>query len=234
MNRKRSFLGALSLLVLMPVPCPASCPPPAPVGGAVFPACVMLLPGPSDAHANALTAAYQPFTLLLLTVAGAPLPLTDVTLDFSGIPDLIPSDLQAAGTTVVCAAGIATVTRETNAAGSVTFLVRGAGRNSLVAGGIGPGAFGTVAVSACGVPLGFVNAVTPDENGAGLAGVVVNGIDPSDRSFWLYDLFNYPLTAGRSDLNCSGMVNPPDGSALLDYIFNDPTSAAPQVTTYCP
>ncbi len=213
------------------VPCPTT---------STFPPCVMLLPGPSDAYNDPLTAGYQPFRVAVADGGGFPVGGVLVTLDFMPPTDVTIAAVQDPAYGFSCGAvapkGIWTTT---NAVGVATFIVRGAGRNSLPGGGIGPGAFGQIGLLAAGgvfgpVLLGNITATTPDENGAGLGGVVVNGLDPGDAAFFRYDLFNFPATAGRSDFSCNGMVDPVDGAILRDYLFNDLVSGAPQGTPYCP
>ncbi len=210
------------------VPCPAM---------SIVPDCVMLLPGASDFYTNALTAGYQPFTLTVNDGGGAVVGGTAVTLDLFAPTDVTIAAVQDPAYVWACATK--TISAPTNAVGMVTFVVRGAGRNSLPFGGIGPGAFDQIDVYADGgvfgpVLLKSITAVTPDENGAGLGGTVTNGVDPGDGAFFRFDLFNYSVTAGRSDLNCDGLVDAPDGAILRDFQFNDLASLAPQLTPYCP
>ncbi len=213
------------------IPCPAT---------SSFPPCVMLLPGPSDTYNDPLTAFYQPFNVTVEDGGGFFLPGVRVTLDFTLPADLTIASVQDPAYVFACGIGAPkAITTTTNAVGVARFIVRGAGRNSLPGGGIGPGAFGEIRVLADGGPfgpvaLGNVTATVPDENGAGLGGVVVNGLDPGDAAFFRYDLFNFPATAGRSDFSCNGMVDPVDGAILRDYLFNDLVSGAPQFTPYCP
>jgi hypothetical protein len=201
-------------------------------GNSTIPDCVMLLPGANDAYSNALVASYQPWTATIRDVTNTPIDNISVIIDISVTSDIKISDVQSAGTTVDCITN--TIRRTTAGGGIVTFTARGAGKNSLAGGGIGGGGFDQVAVYAGSTLMKNITATTPDENGAGDAGTVVNGCDATDGSFYIYDFFNFTATAGRSDFNCSGAVDAPDGSARLDIFFNDATSAAPQATTYCP
>jgi hypothetical protein len=84
------------------------------------------------------------------------------------------------------------------------------------------------------VLLRFITAVAPDQNGGGTNGTVNSGLEATDGAFLLDDLLNRADTAGRSDLNCSGRVDPGDLSVYLDFLFSDPISAGPQSSAYCP
>ncbi len=183
------------------------------------------------------TAGYQPFGVTVVDGGGAPVVGNTVTIDFSTPVDLTIATVQDPAYIFACAPKA--VSGVTDGSGIVTFIVRGSGRNSLLNGGIGAGGFDQVDVFADGgvfgpVLLKSITAVTPDENGAGLGGIVTNGIDPGDGPFFRYDLFYYSFTAGRSDFNCSGNVDAADGAVQRYFLFNDATSSAPQFTTYCP
>ncbi len=203
-----------------------------PVCNSVIPLWFVVLPGPGDTYPPALNPEGNPYTIILRDCLNQPYAGLPVFLDFSLAGDIVLSDTQEPGMVLDCAArrlhGV------TDAQGRVTFVVRGAGANSLPGGGIGPGGFGQVRVAASSTVVATVTAATPDQNGAGAGGTVVNGVDPSDGSFMRYDVFNYPFTAGRSDLSGSGMVDPADLSVFRDFLFNDAASAAPQTTSYCP
>jgi hypothetical protein len=201
-------------------------------GNSTIPSCVMLLPGVDDGYTNALISAYQPFSVHIRDVLSLDLDGVAVIIDVQDATDVKICDSQEAGTTIDCVTN--TVRRTTAGGGLATFRVRGAGKNSLSGGGIGVGSMTLTRVFAGATLMKNIHATVPDENGGGDAGTVTNGVDAGDGSFFRYDLFNLAVTAGRSDMNCSGLVDPADGSALRDIQFNDATSAAPQTTTYCP
>ncbi len=164
-----------------------------------------------------------------------PIPGALLYLDALSATDLRFADVQEPGTYLDCPR--MRIYRVTDLTGTVRFNIRGAGRNSLPGGAIGPGGVNQVRIVVESTECGRVTLATPDQNGAAVAGTAVNGIDSSDGAFMLYDLFNYSTTAGRSNLNCSdppAVVDPADLSLFRDYLFNDPASAAPQFTTYCP
>jgi hypothetical protein len=202
---------------------------PSPANSTV-PDCVMLLPGADDGYSNVFTASYQPFTVTVRDVTNTPIDNIAVIIDVQDANDIKLADSQEALSTVDCVTN--TVRRTTAGGGIATFRVRGSGKNSVTG---TAGGFDLVKVIAGSTLLKNITGTTPDENGAGDAGTVVNGLDPGDASFFLYDQFNLSVTAGRSDFNCNGIVDGFDASARLDYQFNDAvTSGAPQFTTYCP
>jgi len=107
-----------------------------------------------------------------------------------------------AGMTVNC--GAKTVTGVTNSTGQVTFELVGSANVTV---GNGPGittACGSL--TADGVALGNVVIGAFDEDG-------VNGVNPSDTSFWLQD--RNGAYRARSDFDGSGAINPADGSLIL-------------------
>ncbi len=212
--------------------------------------CIMLLPGGTDTYTisaigPAADTPFQPWDTVVRDPANLPILAATVTLDFSACSDLSLSDLNEGASPLVGRANSIHVDCTTKfltaecadgtdgPAGALQLVVRGAGRNSLVDGGVGPGGFGQVAYYADGQLMGYLTAVVPDENGAGTAGTVSNCIDASDGSFFRFDLFNYSATAGRSDFNCSGQVDAPDGSVVRDFLFNDIASQGILATTYC-
>jgi hypothetical protein len=225
--RKAVLLAAIALLAasaaMAGIPDPTKCS---------VPNCVLLLPGACDGYVDGGTSGYQPYTVVVRDVTNAPIAGITVIIDISCQDDVKLADTQCAP--IVLDAATNVVYQTTDGTGTATFVVRGAGKNSLPAGGIGPGSMIQTRIFAGSTFLKAIHAVTPDENGAGDAGTVVNGLDPGDGAFFQYDLFNYSATAGRSDINCSGVVDPADGAWRRDHQFNDPTSVAPQVTTYNP
>ncbi len=212
--------------------------------------CIMLLPGANDSYtsAGALTP-YQPWDITVRDGGNNVIPSATVLLDFSGCPDLRLSDTQAvdpllgqAGSVLVdctnkflqavCGDGSSI----TSPSGGLQLIVRGAGRNSLIGGGIGAGGFDNVDVYADGQLMTSITATVPDENGAGTAGTVTNGIDAGDGAFFRFDLFNFsasPGGAGRSDFNCNDSVDGADGAIQRNFLFNDLSSQSPQATVYC-
>jgi len=200
----------------------------------VFPQCGIMLPGAGDTHTPAQGPAATEYRVEVRDCLNQPVPGINVYLDASGAPDIRISDLQEPGSFVDCQR--MRIYRVTGGDGSATFHIRGAGRNSLPSGGIGPGGIHQVILVAGSSQIGLITLATPDQNGAGVGGTVVNGIDAGDGAFLRYDILNYnlPGQAGRSDLNCSGGADAADGAVFRDFLFNDSVSRTPQTTTYCP
>lgn len=164
------------------------------------------------------------FTVVVRDIGNNPIANSQVVIDFGACTDM--NLCQAVVGSQVLDCPTRTVRAFTNAAGSVTFTVVGAAKNT--GGAAGPG-LGCVNILADGVSLIHATATEFDENGA----IAANGVEVTDLSAWLKDLGtgNY---FGRSDYSHSGAVDIVDFSILLNVLGAGTSGNGCFGATYCP
>src|SRR5262245_28990895 len=158
MRNSVRFLVALAAVV-MPAAAIAGVPDPT---NDIVPNCGILLPGAGDTHSPVLGQAGVPFVVQVRDGLNQPVPGLNVYLDISGQTDTRFSDTPGPGLYIDCTRS--RVYTVTNTTGTATFYIRGAGRNSLPMGGIGPGGFNKAKVVAGSTQIKLVTFATPDQN----------------------------------------------------------------------
>ena len=156
------------------------------------------------------------FTIIPKDIAGNPQCYRDITLDFSGCPDVSICSVQVTpGVTVTCDAAKRTITFGKGVTCTPITLIGGVAHRSLAA------SSGCVKVYADGMLLTDGQANQPmtlaalDESGG-------DGLGPSDLSLWLIDRFSGSYRA-RSDFNhaegCVSQLDPADLAFWLSSYF---------------
>ena len=163
------------------------------------------------------------FSVVVRDLAQNPIAGATVVIDFNTCMDLRLASVQPhPGVIVDCMSGpVGTVQATTDATGTALFRIVGGARNTT---GAVPGAgFKCAGVYADGVFLGRVNVGAFDQNAVG-------GVNPTDVSLWLADLFSGAYF-GRSDFDCSQSLTPVDLSWVLSVSINGLSGAS--AAAYC-
>lgn len=161
------------------------------------------------------------YTVVIRDLANNPIANASIYLDFGACTDVRFCAVQPSNI-VECSHDV--VRGFTDAAGSITFLVLGAGRTT----GGTPGAGVTcLNVLVEGVSGRHVTVCAPDLNGA----VAQPGVDVTDLAAWLRD-FGMGVYVGRSDFNHDGGLGIADLAVWLRILGSGASSVG--CTTYCP
>jgi hypothetical protein len=151
------------------------------------------------------------FTMTVKDINGNPID-TDVRIDFSACPDIRLCSIQAdPDMQVICTANEKYVQKNTNSAGFVSFTIMGASNNT----GASPGAgYNCAEVWLCNHTFfggNIPNVAILDQNGG--------GVDGSDLSAILADIFDAFTYRGRSDIDCDQTISGNDLSEWLALFF---------------
>jgi hypothetical protein len=201
--RLRLFLTAM--LIVSIATCAWACPPNA--ANSTAPSRVRLV----NARAGVPDRSDGQFTVVIRDNANNPMPGASVTLDFSGVPDVVLcSDQLDPDMLMSCAAH--TVRKFTNAQGQVTFTVLGSSTGVNDVPSLGQPAM----IFADGVLLGNIAVSTFDLDGMG-------GVGANDLSILMAD-FGSGQPHDRSDFDGSGTVGANDLSQWLGVFASGASS----------